>query len=445
MEKTSCSSSDKQIEESTDLFVACESRPMLWIEKHRPHRIEEVAGNPAAVGELRRWSLDWDRGRRRKPLLLHGPPGTGKSAACYAMAEELGWELVEMNASDLRNRENVERVVGYASISGGLFGRRRLVLIDEVDSFAGRKDRGGESAVVEILKGAEQPIALTATDLWDPALSHIRPLCQPVEFRRVTDSSIAKVLERILKEERIGADAKVIARIAGMSNGDLRSAIIDLQTVAEGRRELREPSLSVLTQRDRERDIWDALRTLFKTMSYAEASDVTWGVDVDPDMFMKWVDENIPNEYDAKEDLYRAFEALSRADIFAGRISSRQYWGFLRYANVLMTAGVALAKDEPYRKYAKYSFPHIIRELSRTKAERTRRRKIGLKMGAKVHVSSRDALNIFLPLIKALMEEGRVAPLADYFGFDIEDLAFILEKSEKQVERLLEKQRARTG
>lgn len=413
---------------------------MLWVEKYRPHRIEEVAGNPTAVEELKRWALDWERGRSGKPLLVWGPPGVGKGAALLALAETMGWEIVEMNAGDLRNRENVERVVGFASTSGGLFGVRKLIFIDDVDAIAGRTDRGGTGAINEVLKASQNPVALTASDFWDRSISTLRNNCSPVEFRRINSHSISEVLAKILKAEGVEAENGILARIAGMSNGDVRSAINDLQSVSEGKKRLEEADLAVLSNRDRHRSVWDAVRTLMKAQEYGEAEKVTWGLDVEPEMFMKWVEENVPLEYERREDLARAFLALSRADIFIGRIRARQYWGFLRYANILMTAGVALAKDAPYRKFVKYSFPNIIRRLSASKMERAKLSAIGAKIGARTHLSSSEAANLFLPLLKILMEEKeRIPEIAHYFEFDAEDLAFILEKSEKQAERLLEK------
>jgi len=421
---------------------------MLWVEKHRPRRIDEVAGNPTAIEELKRWALDWERGKGGKPVMLWGPTGVGKGAAAFALAETMGWEVVEMNASDLRNRENVERVVGAASVSSGLFGAKRLILIDDVDAIAGRSDRGGGGAVNDVLKAAKNPVILTAADYWDRGISALRQNCAPLELKRVNSQSIARLLARVLKEEGISPEEGVLEKIAEMSSGDVRSAVNDMQMVAEGKKKIGMADLSVLSSRDRQRSVWEAVRTLLKTMSYDEAVRLTWGgaLDVDPEMFIKWVEENVPLEYERKEDLARAFESLSRADIFMERIIARQYWGFMRYSTVLATAGVALAKDEPYRKFVKYSFPAVIRKLSASKMERAKLKAVGVKIGARTHLSSSEAAGLFLPLLRILMKDKeRVPEIARYFDFDAGDLAFILEKSEKQAEMLLEKAGEKRG
>lgn len=114
---------------------------MLWSDKYRPKTLEQFAGNGEVVEEVKRWAMDWERNKAGKPILLSGSPGVGKSTLVYALAGSMGWPVVEMNASDLRDEDSVRRIVGEASSSNTLFGGRRLVLIDEVDGLQ-RADRG---------------------------------------------------------------------------------------------------------------------------------------------------------------------------------------------------------------------------------------------------------------------------------------------------------------
>ena len=60
----------------------------------------------------------------------------------------------------------------------------------------------------------------------------------------------------------------------------------------------------------------------------------------------KWVEENIPREYKKNPDIARAFDALSIADTFFGRIRRWQYYRFYVYIYNLLSAGIAIAKEE---------------------------------------------------------------------------------------------------
>ncbi len=335
---------------------------MLLAQKYPPRKIDEIAGNDEPKARIRQWILNWMRGARQKPLLIHGPTGTGKTAIAYALKDEFDLELVEMNASELRNTEAVERVLAGAGSSLSLSGKGKLILIDDVDALQSR-DRGGASAIVSVMRHSHSPILLTAENIWDKKLAGIRAESQPLEFRRISKSSIAKVLGRIAGKEGMGISESAIASIAENSAGDLRSAINDLQAGRSG-------------MRDREKDIFERMKLIFKSTTYREAREAGWG-DIEHDFLKLWVDENIPIEYETRGDIAAAYSMLSRSDVFDGRIMNRQYWGFLRYSGDLLTAGVSLAKKEKYYKFVRYQFPNYLRQMSASSARRSMMREIG--------------------------------------------------------------------
>ena len=120
-------------------------------ERLRPTKLDDMLGNPRARYELRSWANEWQQGRTpaRRAVVLSGPPGVGKTTSALALASEMGWTVVEMNASDARNESAVEKVAGRASISHtlgetptGRGPRHALILLDEADCLTGRLTEG---------------------------------------------------------------------------------------------------------------------------------------------------------------------------------------------------------------------------------------------------------------------------------------------------------------
>ncbi len=136
------------------VLESVDRRPLT--ERVRPDHLESIVGNLRAVEELRAWAESWKRdGKppRLRAAVLEGPPGTGKTTAAIALGHDQGWALVEMNASDARNRSAIDQVAGRASVSRGLTGigdtvghaptGRTLILLDEADCLF---SRGTEAA-----------------------------------------------------------------------------------------------------------------------------------------------------------------------------------------------------------------------------------------------------------------------------------------------------------
>jgi replication factor C large subunit len=408
---------------------------MLWTDKYAPKKMDAVVGNPEALERMKVWALEWDRGSRKPPLFVYGPPGCGKTCAAHAIANTYGWEILEMNASDIRDKGRIGDIIGTASSNSTLSGALKLVLVDEVD---GAVERGGVSAIYEITKGALQPMIIVANDAWDPPLSPLRTACTLVEMRRVNVRSVFSRLREISHSENLSVGEEKLEAIAENSRGDLRSAINDLQSLGGF-------ADAEIFERDREKNIFDSVRKVFKGKTYDEGKEALRGLEVEPDMFARWIDENVPREYENPEDVARAFDSLSRADVFFGRIRNRQYWGFLRYVNDLTTAGVSLAKKEPYHKFTKYSFPEVIKKLSASKGKRAKEKKILEKIGARCHSSVKRSREFF-PLVKLMFKKAQDATtITSYFGFDEEDLLYFgIGKEKKKIEKPKGKEKKKT-
>ena len=82
-----------------------------WTELYRPKSLKDVVGNPKAVKELRDWAMSWEKGKPTdKAVVLKGPPGIGKTSTALALARDMGWGVVEMNASDHRNADSIQKI-----------------------------------------------------------------------------------------------------------------------------------------------------------------------------------------------------------------------------------------------------------------------------------------------------------------------------------------------
>lgn len=380
-----------------------------WTVKHKPTSLKEVVGNKEAIEKLVEWVKSWDkRIPEKRAAFIYGPPGVGKTVSVEALANDLRLELVEKNASDYRTEEAVKRFAGLASQYSTLFGGRRIILFDELDGLTGTADKGGVKAITEIVKAAQCPIVLIANSAYDPRFTNLRNYCLLVEFKKPPVKEVMKHLKNICLKEGIEADENALKFIAERSEGDIRSALNDLQALAQGKKRLTYDDVSWLSHRDRQEEIFTVLRMIFYAKTCDGARRAVNMADVDVDMLLEWIYENLPAHLSDPHDLAKAMDALSMADVYRGRIKTTQDWSFIRYVVDFMTAGVAMARAKTKTVgWVPFRFPQRIQMLSRSKAERAMQLEIGRKIRRRCHISANRAVKEFLPYLRIIFKNNQ--------------------------------------
>lgn len=391
----------------------------MLFKKYMPKKLNEIIGHEEAKEKIKVWLLNWFRGVKQKPILIFGPPGVGKTSLAYALANEYNLELIEMSSSDVRDSKNVERVLENASLNKSLSDRKKIILIDDIDAISS-EDKGGINTIKNIIKESHYPVLLTAIDPWEKKISPIREASELVELKKLTQSAIFSILKLIVEKENIEVEESILIQIAKNADGDVRAALNDLEA----------KNISV---RDKEKDIFAILRSLFYSQTYAKAREVAF-YDIDHDLLKAWIEENIPYEYSLKIEIAKSFNNLSLGDIFDGRISKRQYWGFLRYSNDFITAGVALSRVDRTFKFVNYKFPSFIKQLSLLSTIRNLKKEIGRKIALKIHTNKKEALEI-LPLIKHFLLKNIL--VSKYYDLNEEEISLILNESVASVREKL--------
>jgi replication factor C large subunit len=166
----------------------------------------------------------------------------------------------------------------------------------------------------------------------------------------------------------------------------------------------------------------------------ASAKQAVNMVDVDTDMLFEWIYENVPAHLTDPHDLAEAMDALSVADVYRGRIRATQNWGFMRYVIDYMTAGVALARRNTKTSgWIQFKFPERIQMLSRSRAERAMKFRIGAKVKRKSHISATRASTEVIPYLKIIFRNNAemAAGLAKWLDLDREMVEYLVGSEEK--------------
>ncbi|GGM54909.1 replication factor C large subunit [Halarchaeum rubridurum] len=398
-----------------------------WTEKYRPTTLSEVRGNDSARDDLKQWAETWDD--HREAVIVHGSPGVGKTSAAHALANDMGWDAIELNASDTRTKDVIERVAGEAAKSGTLgggTGGRKLVVMDEADNIHGNADRGGARAVTRLVKEATQPMVLIANDYYDMS-NALRNACREIEFRDVGKRSIVPVLRDVCRREGITYEDAALSALAQKNAGDLRSAINDLQALAEEHEVLTEDDI-VTGERDTTEGIFDFLDDVIKEKGAEESLYAAYDVDETPDDLLNWVEDNVPKDYSGAE-LADAYGFLVNADKWLGRVRATQDYSYWRYATDNVAAGVAAARREPKGGWTRYGPPSYWSKLGRTKGTRNTRdyvaRKIAEQSGCSMATARREVMPFLAAMTHHCKPRELTVAMAAAYDLEEEHVAFV--------------------
>jgi replication factor C large subunit len=419
-----------------------------WTEKYRPTTLSEVRGNDSARDELEEWADTWDQ--HGEAVVIHGSPGVGKTSAAHALAADKGWETMELNASDQRTADVIERVAGRAAMNTTLSGAsdaatrgqrdrgRQLVILDEADNIHYQKDYGGKQAVTKLLKEANQPMVLIANDYYDMSRG-MRNACREIEFRDVSARSIVPVLRDICRREGVEFEEQALQRIAESNDGDLRSAVRDLQSSVGGRAEL---TVEDVTSggRDRTVGIFGFLDSVLKEDEAEEALRTAYDTDETPDDLTAWVEDKVSMVYEGRE-LARAYEFLGNADRWLGRVRATQEYSYWRYVTDNVAAGVAASRDRTRGGWTRYGGAPW-----RSTKDATRDA-VAERVAESAGVSIATARREVLPLLSAMTHHCKprelTVEMAAWYDFDASHVSYVTGSGEStnKVQSIVEEAR----
>ncbi|MCX6709703.1 MAG: replication factor C large subunit [Candidatus Woesearchaeota archaeon] len=396
------------------------SGQLPWTRKYQPKKSSEILGQESQVKAVKKFIENF-RNEKKKALLLYGPSGTGKTSLVHAIARENKIEILEVNASDFRGSEQIQSTIGNASKQASLFARDKILLIDEVDGISGQNDRGGMPTLAKIISETSFPVIMTAGFKedpreihWDSKYSTLKTKSTLVRFDKVGSEHIFALLKKIAGLENLKVEDEILKRIARHSGGDARAALTDFETFADecvgkkGNVSLEEAKcfLETLGGRKLVESMPSALIKIFRSMNFEIASSAFDSVDEDIDSQVMWIDENLPKEYRNADELNRAYEMLSKADMFKGRIKKRQYWGFLRTIGILISSGIAVSKDKKPEHSASYKQPERLLDFWKANMKYQKRKAIAKKFAKKSHSSEREA-TYSIPYLKIIFHKDR--------------------------------------
>lgn len=356
----------------------------MWSEKYRPQNISDMLGNEESRSSIIEWFTKWKKGT--KPLLLVGPPGIGKTTIAFLTAKQFGYDMIGLNASDVRSKSQLNEilspVLGNVSILG-----IPMIFIDEVDGIHGRGDYGGVEALIEILKEPTVPIILAANSDVSDKMKSIKKVVKTISFKPIPPRLLKIYLENILKKENVTLSPGSMIKVIDRSHGDIRSMINLTQSLVTGFNPQTEMSFENI-------NVEDGVNAFFKANSLDEARSVLYSIQIDPKLKIDAFYSSIITSNLDNNTLKKLLEIISEADMLYGKIMKTQNWRLLRYLNEIL---IGLYQNDERIRYAQYNLSWPL--LNRIRWDGKKIKALSSIMAKNLHVSSSTFVTICFPYV----------------------------------------------
>ncbi len=365
----------------------------MWSEKHRPGSVSGMVGNEEARATLVGWLAKWKKGTR--PILLVGPPGTGKTTVANLVAPQFGYDMIGLNASDVRSKSKISEILEPVLGNVGILGSP-LIFIDEVDGIHGRSDFGGAEALIKILKNPVVPIILAANSDASNKMRGIKKAVTTVYFKKLSPRLLRVYLRGILKKENAELGPGSIIQVINRSGGDIRSMMNLAQSLETGFTPDTGKSHGTL-------NVEAGVAAFFKAESVEEARRILYSIGSDPREKINAFYSSIVMAGIGPEARSTMLQAISEADMLYGRIIRTQQWRLLRYLNEILLRVYLPGTNIGYAKY-NLSWP----VLNRIIWDGKKLRSVSGILAEAMHTSRSTIATLCLPYMLHMMKGGHL-------------------------------------
>jgi putative ATPase len=194
----------------------------------RPRTLDELVGQTHVLGPgsaLRR-AIEEDR---TPSLILHGPPGVGKTTIARIVAERTGAEFEELSAVSARV-DDVRAVLQRARDRLGGNGRRTILFIDEIHRFNKNQQ---DSVLHAVEDGLVTLIGATTENPYFEVNAALLSRCSVIALEPLSEDELASVVRRGAATLGIDPADEIVSAIADRAGGDARAALSILELAWE--------------------------------------------------------------------------------------------------------------------------------------------------------------------------------------------------------------------
>ncbi|PVU95879.1 hypothetical protein BB561_001559 [Smittium simulii] len=400
----------------------------LWVDKYKPKNVDEICGNKKQISDLTHWLQNWhpDLPKGERAALISGFPGIGKTTTAHIISKSLGKDIIELNASDARNKESVKKLLGTLSGNHTILEYtdknirkhnklklgNTVIIMDEVDGMSAG-DRGGTAELIKIINETKIPIICICNDRMSTKVRSLANYCVDIKFFKPQARMLRSRILSICHIEGLRIDPNAADQLAESTNSDMRQILNILSiwklsksvmTFDDGKK------FSSFNKKEFSVGPFEVIGQYlnfgqFKSLNLQDKINLYFN---DFSIMPLMIHENYMTNVSALAGslsvdgevanlmmLSKAAESIAEGDILSSVINSSQNWGLL--PNHAVMSCVRPAHFISGRHHSMYTFPSWLGKNSTTTKNLRQLSEISSQMRSKASAGRNQILTSYLP------------------------------------------------
>lgn len=365
----------------------------LWVDKYRPQKIEDTFLKSDDINKINNWINDFIKKKKgyKNCLLVHGPPGTGKTTISNLILKSKNYDVIEFNASEVRNQKlissKLKDILGKRNVMDMMLNNSKkiAIIMDEIDGMSSG-DRGGLSELIKIMyqhrKGKkknlskeETPFICISNTVNEKKFNDIKKNSIVVKVAEPSLYNMMKLVEKIKKNENLDLDMLEIKNIIKEAQGDFRRLVNMFQYMFSHGNKINTDIKDIMQKKDKYFTPYECVDKLLNI--YTSIDDNLRLYDIDKNIigmlfyenFLNFIIKNRKGDSKTKiNNIAKFYDNFSCSDILDNHIYINQKWELYDYNCVLKCSynSYMLSKMGKYscNKNTNLSFSSLLNKTS---------------------------------------------------------------------------------
>ena len=319
--------------------------------------LSDFVGNENSRKKVVEWLSKWSDGS--KPLLLVGPPGVGKTSFVHALCREFDIDLIELNASDTRNKNMLAQILNPIFSNASLTGKDFLLFLDELDGISNREDSGGLDFLIDLFSEPSIRVIMAANKSTE-SIKKISKVSKTINFSPIPPRLAMLYLDKVLKNLNSPMATKDRTTVVRNSFGDIRSLINSAQVMIAGYSSVKNSTAeievdSMINQFFTSSTLEEALAIINKTdISYSDPRFGQSSEDRRKDILGAFFSSIVMSKIDIST-IALLLDKLSELDVILSRSLVMRNWKIMRYFSSILAKSLFDDSRNKYIRYNRYS------------------------------------------------------------------------------------------